>query len=150
MLVLKKPILTSLFATLVALIICKDTLAEVIQIEFTQFDRYSIEVAHIDIGDTIEWLPKNQGHNVEFLAGPNMEALPPKSKMDELYSFLFQEKGVYLYGCTPHLNTGMLGLIVVGDDFHNLEYINNLELPYVAKYVAMKLVMEAQSLAKPD
>ena len=58
------------------LIISKGTLAKTIQIEFTENDSYSIEVAYIDVGDTIEWLPKNKGHNVEFLAGPDMDALP--------------------------------------------------------------------------
>ena len=31
--------------------------AENIQIEFTEDDSYSIEVARIDVGDTIKWLP---------------------------------------------------------------------------------------------
>ena len=49
-----------------------------IKIDFTADDTYSIEVAKINVGDTIEWFPKNKGHNVEFLAGPNMKALPEK------------------------------------------------------------------------
>ena len=48
-------------------------------------DSYSIEVANINVGDTIEWLPKNEGHNVEFLAGPNMEALPENSDLNVLH-----------------------------------------------------------------
>lgn len=63
-----------------ALLTSRHALAEVIQIEFTQFDTFSVEVVNIDVGDTVEWLPKNKGHNVEFLAGPDMEALPPKIK----------------------------------------------------------------------
>ena len=43
--------------------------ADTVKIEFTADDSYSIEVANIGVGDTIEWLPKNEGHNVEFLAG---------------------------------------------------------------------------------
>ena len=87
--------------------------AENIQIEFTEDDSYSIEVAHIDVGDTIKWLPKNEGHNVEFLAGPKMSSLPAKSKIDESHSVIFNLPGVYLYGCTPHGNMGMLGLVIV-------------------------------------
>ena len=52
--------------------------AETIQIDFTSDDSYSIEVANIGVGDTIEWLPKNEGHNVEFLVVPNMNDLPKK------------------------------------------------------------------------
>ena len=44
--------------------------ADTIKIDFTADDTYSIEVAEINVGDTIEWLPRNKGHNVEFLEGP--------------------------------------------------------------------------------
>ncbi len=87
--------------------------AENIQIEFTEDDSYSIEVVRIEVGDTIKWLPKNEGHNVEFLAGPKMSSLPAKSKIDESHSVTFNFPGVYLYGCTPHGNMGMLGLVIV-------------------------------------
>ena len=71
-----------------------------LEIEFTENDSYSIEVARISVGDTIKWLPKNEGHNVEFFAGPEI-SLPLKSEMDEPYSVVFSTPGVYLYGCTP-------------------------------------------------
>ena len=109
-------------------IISKVALAETIQIEFTENDSYSHEIAYIDAGDTIEWLPKNEGHNVEFIVGPKMDELPNNSKMNESHSVLFKTPGVYLYGCSPHLNMGMLGLIVVDNDFHNLEDVNKVEL----------------------
>ena len=133
-----------------ALLTSRHALAEVIQIEFTQFDTFSAEVVNIYVGDTVEWLPKNKGHNVEFLAGPDMEALPPKSKMNEFHSVLFEKRGVYLYGCTPHLNMGMLGLIVVGNDFHNIEDVSNTDLPDVAKSVLMNLIRDARSPAKSE
>ena len=135
---------------LVATLIPKHAMAEVIQIEFTQFDTFSIEVANISIGDTVEWLPKNKGHNVEFLAGPDMARLPPKSNMNEFHSVPFERPGVYLYGCTPHLNMGMLGLIVVGNDLHNIDEIGNTNLPKVAKSVLMSLIRDAQSSAKSN
>lgn len=128
----------------------KRAVAEVIQIEFTQFDTFSIELVNIDVGDTVEWLPKNKGHNVEFLAGPDMADLPPKSKMNEFHSVRFERQGVYLYGCTPHLNMGMLGLIVVGNDLHNIGEIGNTDLPNVAKSVLMSLIRDAQSSAKSN
>ena len=79
-------------------------LAETIQIEFTAHDSYSSEVILIDAGDTVEWLPTNKGHNVEFLSGPNMNTLPKKSEIDAFYSVIFTVPGVYLYQCTPHGN----------------------------------------------
>ena len=126
-------------------IISKVALAETIQIEFTENDSYSLEIAYIDAGDTIEWLPKNEGHNVEFIVGPKMDELPNNSKMNESHSVLFITPGVYLYGCTPHLNMGMLGLIIVGNDFHNLNEVNKIELSYVANSVLNRLIRTAQS-----
>ena len=135
---------------LAAMLMAKQAMAEVIQIEFTQSDTFSIEVANIGVGDTVEWLPKNKGHNVEFLAGPDMADLPPKSNMNEFHSVRFEKQGVYLYGCTPHLNMGMLGLIVVGNDLHNIDEIGNTNLPNVAKSVLMSLIRDAQSSAKSN
>jgi len=133
---------------LVATMTADQAMADVIQIEFTQFDTFSIEVANIGVGDTVEWLPKNKGHNVEFLAGPDMADLPPKSNMNEFHSVRFEKQGVYLYGCTPHLDMGMLGLIVVGNDLHNINEIVNTDLPNVAKSVLMSLIRDAQSSAQ--
>lgn len=113
--------------------------AETIQIEFTENDTYSLEVAHINVGDKIEWLPKNKGHNVEFLAGPDMNALPPKSKLNSLHSVIFELPGVYLYQCTPHGNMGMLGLVVVENDFHNLQNLNEIKFSRVATSVLKRL-----------
>ena len=141
-------ILPTLFSIVILLIISKVSPAETIKIEFTEDDSYSIEVKHIDVGDTIEWLPKNEGHNVEFLAGPKMNSLPTKSEIDEVHSVVFTVPGVYLYGCTPHGNMGMIGLIIVGNDFHNLEKIKNIELPLVATSVLKRLIRIAQSHAK--
>ena len=119
--------------------------AETIQIDFTADDSYSIEVAKIDVGDTIEWLPKNEGHNVEFLGGPDFNSLPEKSDLNAFYSVTFKFPGVYLYHCTPHGNMGMLGLVIVGNDFHNLKDIEGIKLSLVAKSVLQRLIRIAQS-----
>ena len=116
-----------------------------IQISFTNHDSYSIEVAHVDVGDTIEWLPKNEGHNVEFLGGPNINALPEKSELNAFYAATFDLPGIYLYQCTPHGHMGMLGLVVVGNDFHNLKHIRDIELSRVAQSVLERLIRIAQS-----
>ena len=119
--------------------------AETIQIDFTSDDSYSIEVAKINVGDTIEWSPKNEGHNVEFLGGPDFSSLPEKSDLNAFHSVTFNLPGVYLYHCTPHGNMGMLGLVIVGNDFHNLKDIEGIELSRVAKSVLQRLIRIAQS-----
>ena len=119
--------------------------ADTIKIDFTADDTYSIEVANIDVGDTIEWLPKNKGHNVEFLVGTNMKALPEKSDLDVSHRITFDLSGVYLYQSTPHGNMEMLGLIIVGNNFDNLDNIEQVELSRVAKSVLQRLIRVAKS-----
>ena len=136
------------FIIILSLMLAKAAFAKTIQIEFTEDDSYSIEVAHINIGVTIEWLPKNAGHKVEFFAGPNMNSLPLTSEIDEIHSVVFKVPGVYLYGCTPHADMGMLGLIVVGNDLHNLEAIKSIQLSRVAKSVLQRFIEKARSGAK--
>ena len=136
------------FIIILSLMLAKAAFAETIQIEFTEDDSYSIEVAHINIGDTIKWLPKNEGHNVEFFAGPDMNSLPLTSEIDEIHSIVFKVPGVYLYGCTPHADMGMLGLIVVGNDLHNLEAIKSIQLSRVAKSVLQRFIKKARSGAQ--
>ena len=119
--------------------------ADILKIEYTADDSYSIEVAKIDVGDTIEWLPTNKGHNVEFLAGPNIDSLAEKSDIDVSHSVTFTFPGIYLYQCTPHGNMGMLGLIVVGNNFNNLDKIEEVELSNVAKSVLQRLIRIAKS-----
>ena len=41
---------------------------------------YNIDVARIDVGDTITWVPTTKGHNVHFIAGPDGWDPPRKVK----------------------------------------------------------------------
>ena len=137
-------ILLNIFSVIFLLIISNSVYSKTIQIDFTPYETYSIEVAHIDVGDTIEWLP-NADHNVEFLGGPDMNSLPEKSKFNVFYSVNFNTPGVYLYHCTPHGNMGMLGLVVVGNNFNNLKDIEKIQLSPVAKSVLQKLIKISKS-----
>jgi pseudoazurin len=78
---------------------------------------YSVEVAEIEVGDTITWLPKSKGHNVEMVSSPN--DLKFKSKNNKETSLTFDAPGIYYYWCTPHKSMGMIGLVVVGGDTSN-------------------------------
>ena len=37
---------------------------------------YSNELAKVEVGETITWLPASKGHNVEWIAGPDGADLP--------------------------------------------------------------------------
>ena len=84
---------------------------------------YSEDIARIDVGDTITWLPKSKGHNVEFVAGPDGWKKPKKSKNGKEVAITFDTPGIYYYWCTPHKGMGMIALVVVGDDTSNMASI---------------------------
>ena len=84
---------------------------------------YSQDIAKVNVGDTITWLPKSKGHNVQFITVPNDVKKPKKSKINKEYSYKFEKPGIYLYLCTPHKAMGMIGLVVVGDDISNKDKI---------------------------
>ena len=140
-----KNVCLSLFIFTITLLGANLTFGEPVKIYFTADDSYSIEVVKIDVGDTIEWLPKNKGHNVEFLAAPSIKSLPEKSDLDVIHRITFDLSGVYLYQCTPHGNMGMLGLIVVGNNFDNIDSLGDIELSRVAKSVLERLIRVAKS-----
>jgi len=76
---------------------------------------YGTDIARVEVGTTVTWIPKQKGHNVEFIAGPDGWKAPKKSKINEEVSITFDTPGVYLYQCTPHATMGMIALVVVGD-----------------------------------
>ena len=76
---------------------------------------YSEDIARIDVGDTITWVPTSKGHNVEFIAAPDGWDIPKKSKNNKEVAITFDVPGVYVYQCTPHKAMGMIGLVVVAE-----------------------------------
>ena len=84
---------------------------------------YSNELARVEVGETITWLPASKGHNVEWIAGPDGADLPKKSKNGKEVSMTFEVPGIYYYWCTPHKGMGMTGLVVVGGDVSNKDAI---------------------------
>ena len=84
---------------------------------------YSNELAKVEVGETITWLPASKGHNVEWIAGPDGADLPKKSKNGKEVSMTFEVPGIYYYWCTPHKGMGMIGLVVVGGDVSNKDTI---------------------------
>ena len=114
--------------------------AEDLFIDMTTDDAFSVNVAHIEVGQTITWLPIAKGHNVEFVRGPAGVNLPLKSELSKEVSVKFIETGVYLYWCKPHKDTGMLGLIVVGNDLSNLSEIAAVKISRQSDSVLQALV----------
>jgi len=63
---------------------------------------YSEDVLKVEVGDTVVWKPKDKGHNVEFIIGPDAIELPKKSRINQEFTYTFEKSGVYFYQCTPH------------------------------------------------
>ena len=101
---------------------------------------YSEEVARIDVGDTITWVPTNKGHNIEMVASPNNMKL--RSKNNKEVQITFEEPGIYYYWCTPHKGMGMIGLVVVGDDTSNKDQIAKAKAIGKSKKKLKKLLDE--------
>jgi len=76
---------------------------------------YSEDIANIEVGDIITWVPTSKGHNVHFIAGPDGWDLPKKSKNNKEVSITFDVPGVYLYQCTPHATMGMIAIVTVAE-----------------------------------
>ena len=89
---------------------------------------YSQDIVNVEVGDTVKWLPKDGGHNVEFVAGPESFEIPPKSYINREVSIKFNIPGIYLYVCSPHSIMGMIGLVVVGNDTSNKEQIASYDI----------------------
>ena len=89
---------------------------------------YSEDVLKVEIGDTVVWKPKDKGHNVEFIIGPDAIELPKKSRINQEFTYTFEKSGVYFYQCTPHKSMGMIAVIIVGNDLTNLDQVKSVRV----------------------
>ena len=134
------------FALIAALLMCTPTFAANMTIEMLNKDAdgnkmvFSDEIALIDVGDTITWVPTAKGHNVEMISSPNNTKL--KSKNGKEVQVTFEESGIYYYWCTPHKGMGMIGLVVVGGDTSNKDQIAKAKAIGKSKRKLKKLLSE--------
>ena len=135
------------FALVATMLLSTPALAADITIEMLnkapegkQRNIYSEEIARVNVGDTITWLPTNKGHNIEMVASPNNMKL--KSKNNKEVQITFKEPGIYYYWCTPHKGMGMIGLVVVGGDTSNKDQIAKAKAIGKSKIKLKKLLSE--------
>ena len=101
---------------------------------------FSEEIARVDIGDIITWIPTTKGHNVEMISSHNDMKL--KSKNGKEVKISFDKAGIYYYWCTPHKGMGMIGLVVVGNDTSNIDQIAKAKAMGKSKKKLKKLLAE--------
>ena len=101
------------------------------------------EILSISSGDSVTWLPVDKGHNIEMVASPNN--LKFSSSAGEEVTLKFEDPGIYYYRCSPHKSAGMIGLIIVDNNYSNIEQIKSSNAPGRAK---IKLNTLLESLPK--
>jgi len=80
-------------------------------------------VLSINPGDSVTFKPTNPGHNSESMEGMMPEGAEGwQGGMGQEVTVTFDQDGVYVYQCTPHLMMAMVGVIKVGSG-SNLEAI---------------------------
>ena len=81
-----------------------------------------------------------EGYKIEFAKGPDGVSIPEKSEISKAVSIKFTQTGVYLYWCSPHKDTGMLGLVVLEKDLSNLSEIAKVSISRHSDSVLAALV----------
>ena len=80
-------------------------------------------VLSINPGDSVTFKATNPGHNSESMQGMMPEGAEGwQGGMGQDVTVTFDQDGVYVYQCTPHLMMAMVGVIKVGSG-SNLEAI---------------------------
>lgn len=91
-------------------------------------------------GDTVKFIPSDQGHNVESIPGMIPDGASPfAGGMNQGITVVFDKPGLYGFRCKPHYAMGMVGLIVVGAPA-NLEAAKAVTQPGKAKAAFDKLL----------
>lgn len=79
-------------------------------------------ILRIEPGDTVTFVPTDSGHNSATKRGMVPDGAEPwNSGLDERFSVTLTVEGTYGYVCVPHLEMGMVGLILVGDYTGNFD-----------------------------
>lgn len=96
-------------------------------------------------GDTVAW--NNMGtHNVEMMEGLIPEGTEAfRSAMSEDFQHTFEQEGIYVYQCTPHIGAGMGGAVIVGEP-KNLDAVKAADVSGGLKRVAGKAISEAEKM----
>ena len=92
-------------------------------------------VLSINPGDSVTFKATNPGHNSESMEGMMPEGAEGwQGGMGQDVTVTFDQDGVYVYQCTPHLMMAMVGVIKVGSG-SNLETIKGVAIDKKAAFM---------------
>jgi pseudoazurin len=115
---------------------------EIDQLNMGAHGMFQLEPSFLKIqpGDTVHFVAKNKGHNVESIKGMIPQGAQPfKGEMNKDLTVTFTKPGVYGVKCTPHYGMGMVALIIVGDPSSNLKVAEAASQPGKAKHAFEEL-----------
>ena len=102
---------------------------------------FSKRIVNVNSGDNIFWKATDKGHNVEFVTVPD-GVKGFKSKLGKDANYTFTKPGVYLSHCTPHKMMGMIGIVVVDNDYNNLDLVKKTKMIGKSKKILKQLTKE--------
>ena len=123
------------------LAVAADTTIEMLNKLDNEYMVFSKKIVYIDSGDTVFWKATDKGHNVEFVKGAvptGVEAF--KSKLNQDTEYKFSIPGIYAYWCTPHKTMGMIGFVIVGNDFSNFNEVAKAKFLGKSKKIAITIL----------
>lgn len=95
---------------------------------------FAPEILHVAPGDSVTFLATDAGHNSASKRGMIPEgATPWNGGLDQELTVELTVPGIYGHICVPHYEWGMVGLIVVGQDLHNLKAARKVRHPGSAR-----------------
>lgn len=107
--------ISTLGALIVGLAVSSGVAAAEEHVVTASVTQYQPAIIFIKPGDSVRW-DNMAGHDTASIPGMIPDgAAEWHSSMGENYSHTFDKEGVYVYKCTPHVSTGMLGAVVVGE-----------------------------------
>lgn len=103
-------------------------------------------ILKIEKGDSVKFITVDNGHNSASKKGMLPDgALPWNGKLDEELEITFNLDGTYGYVCLPHLEMGMVGLILVGDYSVNFKEAKSVRQRGGAKKAFRALLKEVET-----
>ena len=90
----------------------------------------------IEPGDTVRFTVVDKGHNAQSVKGMIPEDADSfRGGINQAIEVTFEAEGTYVYKCLPHLYSGMVGVVKVGDASKNLDAVREKvsELPKQAR-----------------
>lgn len=103
-------------------------------------------ILRINVGDSVTFIPTDAGHNSASKRGMIPEGAEPwNGAVDEALTVRFTVPGIYGHICVPHYEWGMVGLIVAGEEWPNVEQVKKVRHPGTARKVFCTLLKELEA-----